>query len=194
MSGTREKLIDTAHHLFYEHGFHAIGLDRILADVGVTKTTFYNHFESRDELIVEVLREADSREIDQFMAAVGARGGDDPRAQLLAMFDVLEEKFAQPEFRGCIYINAATAFPDPRDPIHAAAAAHRKEVLRRVRQMADRAGVIEAEGLADQLMILLTGCIVSRHAGSNPEAARIARTTSELLLERYLPPVFVGAK
>src|SRR4030095_10763344 len=54
-ASTREGLMDAAVVLFYVHGFHAIGLDRILADVGVTKTTFYNHFESRDALIVAVL-------------------------------------------------------------------------------------------------------------------------------------------
>jgi len=194
MGGTRQKLIETAHELFYEHGFHAIGLDRILAEVGVTKTTFYNHFESRDELIVEVLRDADGRELDQFLAAVRARGGSDPRAQLLAMFDVLEEMFAQPGFRGCIFVNAGTTFPDPRDPIHIVAAGHNEQTRRAIEQIAVRAGVMEAGDLADQLMILLTGCIVSRHAGSNPGAAGTARVMSEVLLEKYLPPVLVGAK
>ena len=41
---TREKLLDRATDLFYTYGIHAVGLDRILKDVGVTKTTFYNHF------------------------------------------------------------------------------------------------------------------------------------------------------
>ncbi|MCA9281267.1 MAG: helix-turn-helix transcriptional regulator [Phycisphaerales bacterium] len=54
-SETRERLLDAAAMLFYEHGFHAIGLDAILEEVGVTKTTFYNHFASKDELIVAVL-------------------------------------------------------------------------------------------------------------------------------------------
>jgi AcrR family transcriptional regulator len=191
---TRERLIDTAHELFYEHGFHAIGLDRILADVGVTKTTFYNHFESRDDLIVEVLRTTDARETQQFMADLRARASGDPRGQLMAIFDNLGEWFARPNFRGCLFINAGTAYPDPRDPIHLTAAQHGAEMHRMVRDIAALAGASDPEELAKQLMALLTGCIVSRHAGTNRDAAKIAHRTAEVLLDRYLPPVLAGVK
>jgi len=64
-TSTRERLVLAAHDLFYAEGFHAVGLDRILAEVGVTKTTFYNHFASKDDLVLEVLVQA--------RAAVGER-------------------------------------------------------------------------------------------------------------------------
>lgn len=57
---TRERILYTSLDLFYAYGFHAVGLDQILAEVGVTKTTFYNHFESRDELIREAVTYATS--------------------------------------------------------------------------------------------------------------------------------------
>ena len=52
---TRERLIGAAYELFYRHGFHAVGLDQIIKDSSVTKSTFYNHFESKEALIVAVL-------------------------------------------------------------------------------------------------------------------------------------------
>lgn len=55
MSSTRQRLIDTAFELFGRSDFHAVGLDRILEEVGVSKQTFYNHFESKDDLILAVL-------------------------------------------------------------------------------------------------------------------------------------------
>lgn len=58
---SRERLIQIADRLFYEHGFHAIGIDRVISEVGVTKTTFYNHFESKDDLILAVLDARDQR-------------------------------------------------------------------------------------------------------------------------------------
>jgi len=48
--------------MFFRTGFHSVGLDAILAEVGVTKTTFYNHFESKNQFISEVLRRPDRRE------------------------------------------------------------------------------------------------------------------------------------
>lgn len=59
---TREKLIFTAINLFQEYGFHAIGLDHILAEAKLTKSTFYNHFKSRDELAIEAVQVRDEKE------------------------------------------------------------------------------------------------------------------------------------
>ena len=55
----RERLIDKAIDLFYSHGFNAVGIDRIIAAAGVTKTTFYKHFESKDELMVAAVKKRD---------------------------------------------------------------------------------------------------------------------------------------
>ena len=76
---TRERLIKTAHDLFYQEGYHTVGLDRILAQVGVTKTTFYNHFESKDDLIIESLRWHDKWWQETFRAMLRRYGGDTPR-------------------------------------------------------------------------------------------------------------------
>jgi AcrR family transcriptional regulator len=61
MRDTRRKLIDTAFELFGRNGFHAIGLDAILDAVGVSKQTFYNHFECKEDLILAVLRATPDR-------------------------------------------------------------------------------------------------------------------------------------
>ena len=80
---TRERLVRTAHDLFYAEGFSAIGLDRILAEVGVTKTTFYNHFESKDDLVQATLEMHDAWWRDVFSELHRRHGGDDPRNRLL---------------------------------------------------------------------------------------------------------------
>src|SRR5690606_7149891 len=85
----RDKLIHAAIDLCYHHGFNAVGLDHILTTVGVTKTTFYKHFESKEDLILEAVRVRDEWESQAWMKAVKKVGGKNPRQQLLAMFDVL---------------------------------------------------------------------------------------------------------
>ncbi|MHC5064663.1 MAG: TetR/AcrR family transcriptional regulator, partial [Planctomycetota bacterium] len=88
---TREKILFTALDLFHMHGFHEVGVDRILTAVGVTKTTFYNHFESRDALICEAIKLRDSWDQAAFEKRLKERAGYAPKDMLLGMFDVLDE-------------------------------------------------------------------------------------------------------
>lgn len=97
IQSTRKRLVQTAHELFCREGFHGVGLDRIPSEVGVTETTFYNHFESKDQLDVEVLRERDRWRRVTFGAKVRERGGDDPCSQLEVVFEVLSSD----EYHGC---------------------------------------------------------------------------------------------
>src|SRR5262245_54408142 len=83
---TRERILYRAIDLFYTYGFHEVGLDRVIEEVGVTKTTFYNHFESRDHLILEALALRERWEGEALEKAMRARAGYDPRALLLAQF------------------------------------------------------------------------------------------------------------
>jgi len=124
----RDRLLDTAIDLFYANGFHAVGLDAILDETGVTKTTFYKYYESKDDLILEALRKRDAWELEAWQRAVEKIAGDDPRMKLLALFDVMDLWFNDPSFGGCLFLNAAAEYPDPRDPIHQAAAEHKKIV------------------------------------------------------------------
>jgi AcrR family transcriptional regulator len=189
---TRDRLISSAADLFYEHGFHAIGLDRVLNEVGVTKTTFYNHFESRDDLIIAVLQERDALETKRMLEGIEERAAGDPRSQLLAIFDLLEEWFNESSFKGCMFINAAAAFPDCNDPIHRVASGHSQHLYEVVQRLAVEAGADRPDELAHKIMVVLAGAIVTRHAALNPDAGRIARSTVELLIEHYLPPVLAG--
>lgn len=186
MSGgtTKERIIDAATDLFYAQGFHAVGLDRILDEVGVTKTTFYNHFESKDELIVAMLRKRDEVETGELMRLTRERAGDDPAARMLAVFDVLLDWFGDTDFRGCIFMNAAVAYPDEKDPIHVAAAAHGASLYDALFALAKAAGVTDPDLLTREALLLMAGAITSRHVAGDSDSAALARRTMETLLER----------
>src|SRR5579862_9066215 len=79
----RERLVLTAVDLFYRHGFGAVGIDRVIAAAGVTKTTFYKHFEGKDDLMVAAVRQRDLWELQAWDRAVRQLAGDDdPAGQL----------------------------------------------------------------------------------------------------------------
>src|SRR3954469_6267158 len=102
----RERLLAIAIDLFYRNGFGAVGIDQIIATAGVTKTTFYKHFESKDDLMVAAVQRRHEWESQAWGRAVRKIAGDDPVRQLLAMFDVMDLWFNAEDFLGCMFINA----------------------------------------------------------------------------------------
>ncbi len=185
-STTRERLMDAAAMRFYEHGFHAVGLDAIIEDAGVTKTTFYNHFASKDDLIVAVLEDRDRRDMIALDEELDRRGGDGA-ARILSVFDVIIDWFDDPGFKGCLFINAAAQFPNPNDPVHRAATMHSDNLYRVFVRLATEAGAADPEALAKQLGMVVVAAITSRHSGGDPEAAHTARAMAITLLASSIP-------
>jgi AcrR family transcriptional regulator len=183
---TRERILFTALDLFHTHGFHAIGLDRILAEVGVTKTTFYNHFESRDALICEAIQARDEWDRAAFERRVRERAGYVPRDMLLAMFDVLDEWFTHEDFHGCIFLHAVAEFPSRHHPIHRAAANHYAISEENVCQMAAAAGIADPGALAKEWVLLLECAITHRMVSGFDHAARVAKRIATGILENAL--------
>jgi AcrR family transcriptional regulator len=178
----RGRLVAISVELFYRHGFNAVGLDRVLDEAGVTKTAFYKHFKSKNELLVAAVEMRDSWELQAWKQAAQRVGGDDPRAQLLALFDVLDVWFNDAEFGGCMFLNVASEFPNPHDPVHRAAARHKLATRGMVRELAARAGVTDPDSFADMYMIAFEGALVLRQVYGRNDAARRARPLVEQLL------------
>lgn len=183
----RDRLLDTAIDLFYANGVNSIGLDNIIADTGVTKTTFYNHFESKEDLVVAALKKRDEWEVAAFQRAVRSVAGDDPRAQLFGVFDVFDRWFNDPSFGGCMFINAAAEFPDPRDPVHQVAAEHKKRSRDWYRDLAKQAGANDPEHFADLYTTLVEGVLILRHVHGRNDAARTTRSLVVRLIDDHIP-------
>ncbi len=186
-SARRDHLIDKALELFYEHGFHATGIDKLLAESGVAKMTLYKHFKSKDELILAALRRRDEHFRNWFMRRVEALA-DSPRGRLAVLFDVLAEWFAQPGYNGCMFINAAAEFSDCSHPIHGASAEHKILMVRYVQELCAAAGAKDPAGLANQLTLLIEGAICMSHVARQEDAARHGRAAAEILLAANLGP------
>jgi len=181
----RERILSAAIQLFYERGFQAVGLDQVVAQAGVTKTTFYKHFESKDALMLAAVELRDRWEMEAWGRAARELGGDDPARQLLAFFDVLEVWFNDAQFRGCIFINTAAEFPDRNDPIHRAAASHKRDNRDAWRDLAVAAGATEPEKFADCYTALFEGTLILRQVHDRDDAARVVRPAVEALMATH---------
>ena len=184
-SSRRDHLINTALKLFYRDGYHATGIDKILAESGVAKMTLYNHFKSKDELILAALRRRDEEFRNWFMRTVERRGRT-PRERLVAIFDAVEDWLNGQECSGCMFINASAEFARYDDPIHAIAAEHKHLVFGYIRDLATAAGARNPVELAQELMLLREGAIVLTHVTGKVDPARQARKAAEVLIHDAL--------
>ena len=119
---TRQRLIDAAVRRFYRDGFRNVGIDQILSDVGISKTAFYKHFESKDDLMLAALEDQKRLMLETFVGMARERGGATALGQLHALLDVVEHIVESDDFHGCLFVNATMEFPLPHDPAHLAAA------------------------------------------------------------------------
>lgn len=180
-SAKRDHLVATALELFTAHGYHAVGIDTVLAQAKVAKGTLYNHFESKEDLIEAVLcqkAEESRRSIDKVLAAAG----EDPAARLLALFDWQESWFRSTGFRGCIYVKAAGEYPSKKDKPHQAAKAFKQARLALLEELCGELAVKDPALLARQIGLLMEGAIVLAFIESRPEAARDAKAAAATLI------------
>jgi AcrR family transcriptional regulator len=122
-SEVRERLLRTASGLFYTKGVHAVGVDEIISRAQIARATFYRHFPSKDDLIVEYIRTADQHVRDAVAAALEKPTSPDFGVRAIA--DYVASQIKTPGFRGCAFLNAAAEYPVAEDPIHQAVLAHR---------------------------------------------------------------------
>src|SRR5215510_9785089 len=109
----RDRILQTAAELFYRHGIHSVGIDRIIEESGVAKMTFYRHFPSKARLIAEYLAQKELN-WQRFVAQFTGDAAKTPVAKLLAIFDALESPIKNPGFCGCPFIKALAEFGPER--------------------------------------------------------------------------------
>jgi len=164
------RIIDTAYRLFSQFGVSAIGIDRIVEEAGVAKTTLYRHFPSKEALVLAFLTERRRRWTRDWLEAEIEDLAPDRPDRTLALFDVLDEWFRRPDYEGCSFIR--TLHEVPSGPIHDAAVRELEEVRKMLADHAAQARVDDAESFSYQMQILMMGSMVSALRGDLDAAQR----------------------
>jgi AcrR family transcriptional regulator len=180
----RVQLIDTALDLFDRHGFHAVGIDKILSAAGLAKMTLYHHFESKEALIVAALEKRDTGFRENFAAAIA--GAAEGRAMLFAMFDALEAWTRDPAFRGSLFDKAAAEYAEKDHPVKKAVLSHKAWLFGEVRRAAAASGAADPVKLAAELFLLMEGAVLAAAVTGDRSAARRAKAAAETLIAAAL--------
>lgn len=178
----RDRLLDTAADLFYRDGYHAVGIDTILAEAGLAKMTLYHHFSSKEELIIAAL-ERRGRKIGEAIGAALQAAGPSPRKRLLALFDWHEQWFGSREFNGCAFIRAVGEYPDMKSPVHQVVIRQKQAARDRLALLLKEMAVAAPEKMAIQVHLLLEGAIVGAHTFGDPSIIKNAREAALALIK-----------
>ncbi|MGH3671491.1 MAG: TetR/AcrR family transcriptional regulator [Pseudonocardiaceae bacterium] len=172
------RVLDAAERLFYARGVQAVGVDMVVAEAGVGVKTLYAHFGSKDRLVEAYLRRRNQRWLDRLQARLAQVQGRD---QVLAIFDALGDWFAEPGFSGCAFINVAGEL-HTNPALRAIAREHKRALRALLNGVARGAAVADPDTLADQLMLLVEGAIVTAHVKGDQLAAAQARSAAAALV------------
>ena len=178
----REHLIEVATALFNRFGYHAAGIDHVIAEAGIAKTTLYRHFKSKEDLIVAVLRRIDEQFRDDMRQTVDTLARE-PKQKLLATFDFLEGWFKDKSFYGCPFMSAAGEYGERLSPVFQEAVLHKRLMIAYFEELARAAELNDARRVAEEINLLHEGAIAVAHITGDPNAAHKAKAVAVKLIE-----------
>ncbi|MFD1827121.1 TetR/AcrR family transcriptional regulator [Mumia zhuanghuii] len=167
-------VLAAASELFYSQGIHAVGVDAIAEHAGVTKKTLYDRFGSKDRLVVEYLVDREQRWRDFLLPRLEA-AGTDPASRLAAIFDAVAIWSGDHGGKGCSMINAHAEISDPSHPAYAVIIEQKRWTLALFADLARDSGAADPGAVAEDLMILHEGAMVTAGMGVVPSAYDRAR-------------------
>ncbi|MEU1478402.1 helix-turn-helix domain-containing protein [Streptomyces sp. NPDC005760] len=160
MTPGARRALTAASRLFYERGIHAVGVDLIAAEAGVTKKTLYDRFGSKEQIVVEYLADRDERWRTYLMERLEAAG---PGAvdRVRAVFEASREWMDDNSPKGCAMVNAHAEISDPAHPAYAIITEQKRWMLRLFTEL--------APDHARTLMLLHEGALVAHGLRSFPD-------------------------
>jgi AcrR family transcriptional regulator len=177
-AGARDRILTAAGRLFYRHGIHVTGVERIAEEARVSKRTLYQHFPSKIQLVEEYLRrihEAGGMPIERALDVPGAS----PRKRLLGIFDSAPAD----RFRGCPFHNAAVEAADEMPGVHDIVHKHKLQFIARLTDAAAEAGARDPYQLGHQLAVLFEGAVALATSLNDTSPVVHARSAAEVLID-----------
>lgn len=175
----KERILLTAHDLFYRDGIRATGVDKVIAESGVSKVTFYRHFPSKRDLIRAFLEYRHQRWISWFEEAL-IRHGATAGGGLQPLLPALNEWFSNPVYRGCAFINTAAELGDTLPDALEICRTHKQDMVNIIVDLLPVSA--SQQRLANAVAVAVDGAIVKAQLEQGSDQANIALDSLALLL------------
>jgi AcrR family transcriptional regulator len=179
----RTRVLDTAYELFSRRGIRGVGVEEVIERAGVAKATLYRHFPSKDDLVLAFLERRHQHWTDDIHRAQARHHDGRLEDRLLAIFDVLDERFRSQEFDAYLFFNALLEMGADH-PAGRASVRHVEHIKSIVRQLADEAGLQDTGAFVRSWHILMKGSIIAAAEG-DPAAARRAKAMARDLIDHH---------
>ena len=177
----RARILAAAGELFYRHGIRAVGVESIAEAAGTNKMTLYRHFESKDDLVAEYLRQ-EAAKTEAWWSALEAQHPGEPLAQVRAWLAAMAAHVADCNSRGCALANAAVELPEKDHPARAVIEDCKRRQRDALVRLCDKAALSEPEMLADEFLLLIEGArVTAQSMGADGLDARLMRMSEALI-------------
>jgi AcrR family transcriptional regulator len=181
-TSTSTRISKSASRLFYRKGIRAVSMDEVAHAAGVTKMTVYQHFSSKECLLLDTLRNRQEERQQSLTKHFAGTTHLPPDERLASIFDWLYEYWSHDEWRGCPFVNAAAELAPERDAVREVALQSKMILRNSLRQFAVAAKVQEPEKAADALMLLIEGATTMAMLEKNPRVAIKAKEVARAIL------------
>ena len=176
-SKARDKILETVSRLFYKQGYMATGISQIIKESGVAKTTLYEHFHSKEELLIEYLTNM-SAQTDTWLRAETEKFSE-PKEKVMALFDFLTMLSAQTSYNGCSFLSVVSELPPDSGRV--------KQIIKgqkdNVRALfAEILRPVKKEKLADELYMLFDGALITNKVHNDSWPIQTAKNMAMKLL------------
>lgn len=169
----KDRILRTADRLFYLRGIRAVGVDTVAAEIGISKRTLYNHYPSKDALILAYL----------MRRFVTLETSDAPPVdQIFGVFDALEQHMRSRNFRGCAFVNAVTELGAEDRAVAEIAIAFKESRRVWFRDLLAQLGAADADGLATQISLIVDGCVVQALVRGDRSIPGVAKQAAAALM------------
>lgn len=176
-NAVRQAVVETASRLFYKQGYSNTGINQIIEESGVVKSSLYTTFRSKEDILMAYL-ETSGAATDQALKDA-ADHFEDPVKRALAIFDYLVELVQQKEYYGCNFLNIISEIPKEDERVRAQIKKQKNGVRKLFYQILEPVG---KEDLADEMYTLFDGALIANKVHDEVWPVLSARRMADKLL------------
>lgn len=176
-----KRILASADKLFYAEGIQAVGIDRITKEANVALNTFYKHYKSKDDLILQYLTARDKLWLDQLATYI-----DNQTSKLgviNGIFDMLDDWFNSPNYNGCAFVNATGEFGINNYDILRVSKKHKNNVKKLIETKLNSIDSYNNDFIVLNVIMLIEGAISVSHVFGYNNIVDLARANAITLLE-----------